>query len=53
MEIRYHKKAAKFIKKLVLAWDPDFTKLTPMEKADLETVMEDTDTISHEEINWD
>ena len=28
--------ALTFMKKLVLAWDPDFTKLTPMERADLE-----------------
>lgn len=45
--------ALEFIKKLVVAWDPDFTKLTPMERAALDTAVEDTDTISHEEINWD
>ena len=27
--------ALAFMKKLVLAWDPDFTKLTPMERAEL------------------
>jgi hypothetical protein len=27
--------AFEFVKRLVLAWDPDFTKLTPAEAADL------------------
>ena len=29
--------ALEFIKKLVLAWDPDFTKLTPAERANCYT----------------
>lgn len=45
--------ALEFIKKMVLAWDPDFTKLTPAEKVDLEEAMQDTETISHDSINWD
>ncbi len=28
--------AFELVKKLVLAWDPDYTKLTPAEKAELE-----------------
>ena len=28
--------ALEFIKKLVIAWDPDFTKVTPAERAKLE-----------------
>ena len=36
--------ALEFIKKLVLAWDPDFTKLTSAEQKE---------TVSHEAINWD
>ena len=28
--------ALELVKKLVLAWDPDFTKLTPAEKAELD-----------------
>lgn len=28
--------AFELVKKLVLAWDPDFTKLTPAEKAELD-----------------
>lgn len=45
--------ALEFIKKLVLAWDPDFTKLTPLERAELEKALEETETVSHNEINWD
>ena len=45
--------ALEFIKKLVLAWDPDFTKLTPAEKASLEAAIADSETISHDAINWD
>lgn len=48
--------ALEFVKRLVLAWDPDFTKLTPAEKAELEQAqkeIENGDTISHEAINWD
>lgn len=45
--------ALEFIKKLVLAWDPDFTKLTPFEKASLEEALADSERISHNDINWD
>ncbi len=48
--------ALEFIKKLVLAWDPDFTKLTPAEKAEIDEAMEDFrngDTVPHDAINWD
>jgi hypothetical protein len=45
--------ALEFIKKLVLAWDPDFTKLTPSEKESLEEALSDPETISHDAINWD
>lgn len=47
--------ALEFIKKLVLAWDPDFTKVTPTERKMLEEVEEDmakNGTISHEAIDW-
>jgi len=48
--------ALEFIKKLVMAWDPDFTKLTSaerkvLEEADLE--IRNGETVSHDEINWD
>lgn len=48
--------ALEFIKKLVLAWDPDFTKLTPTERAELEEArkeIENGETVSHDAINWD
>lgn len=48
--------ALEFIKKLVLAWDPDYTKLTPSEKETLVEAEKDiieNGTISHDSINWD
>lgn len=45
-----------FIKKLVLAWDSDFTKLTPTERAELEEArkeIESGEVVSHEAIDWD
>lgn len=48
--------AYELIKKLVLAWDPDFTKLTPNERADLEQARleyQRGEYVNHEDINWD
>mgnify|MGYP000986281523 FL=1 len=48
--------ALTFMKKLVLAWDPDFTKLTPVERADLDAAREDLlngKAVSHADIDWD
>lgn len=48
--------AYEVIKKLVLAWDPDFTKVTPEEAKYLEEAernFENGDTVSHDKINWD
>lgn len=48
--------ALEFIRKLVLAWDPDFTKVTPAEKSELEEAakeIERGETVSHDAINWD
>ena len=48
--------ALEFIKKLVIAWDPDFTKVTPTERAGLERAqreIENGETVSHDAINWD
>lgn len=48
--------ALEFIKKLVLAWDPDYTKVTPAERKALEDAEKDiveNGTISHDGINWD
>ena len=45
--------ALEFVKKLVLAWDPDFTKLTPAERKEVDEAMADPETISHDAIDWD
>lgn len=48
--------AFELIKKLVLAWDPDFTKVTPQEAKELEEAeinMKNGDIVSHEDIDWD
>lgn len=48
--------ALEIIKKLVLAWDSDYTKLTPNERKSLleaEQDIKDNGTISHNDINWD
>lgn len=45
--------ALEFIKKLVLAWDADYVKLTPAERARLEKAEQEIETVSHDKINWD
>ena len=48
--------AFEFIKKLVHAWDPDFTKTTSIEKERLKQADVDFDrgeTISGSDIDWD
>ena len=47
--------AFELVKKLVLAWDPDFTKLTPTEKETLDKAQkefENGETVQHNAINW-
>ncbi|MCL2053876.1 MAG: hypothetical protein FWG90_05475 [Oscillospiraceae bacterium] len=44
--------AFEFIKRLVLAWDPDYTKLTAFERAALEEA-ENGDYIDDDDIDWD
>ena len=44
--------AQEFIKKLVRAWDPDFTKATPEEIASMEEA-EKSGFVPEEEIDWD
>lgn len=47
--------ALAFMRKLVLAWDPDFTKLTPMEHTELEnacTDFENGNAVRMDEIDW-
>ncbi len=45
--------AYKLIKKLVLAWDPDFTKVTPKERRELEEAEADPELIDMDSIDWD
>lgn len=48
--------AFELVKKLVLAWDPDFTKVTPAEAKELEqavTEMEAGDYVTDQAVNWD
>lgn len=40
------------IKRFVLAWDPDFTKVTPEERKQIEAA-ENSGYISDEDIDWD
>ena len=44
--------AFEFVKRLVLAWDPDYTKLTPSERENLEKE-ETGEYINAKDINWD
>lgn len=44
--------AYEFIKKLVLAWDPDFTKVTPEEAKHIENA-EKSGFVDESEIDWD
>lgn len=44
--------AYEFVKKLVLAWDPYFTKVTPEEAERIE-IAESSGFISDDEIDWD
>jgi len=44
--------AFEFIKKLVLAWDPDFTRLTDKEKSYIEKAKSEI-SLNSNEIDWD
>ena len=48
--------AYELVKRIVLAWDNDFTKLTPTERQRLEEAEQDFingETVNHNDINWD
>ena len=48
--------AFKMLKRIVLAWDPDFTKLTEAEALSLQQAEDELakgDTVPHDAINWD
>jgi len=44
--------AYEFVRKLVTAWDPDFTKVTPEEAARIKAA-EDSGFLFEGEIDWD
>lgn len=44
--------AYEFIKKLVLAWDPDFTKVTSEEAKNIEAA-ENSGFVNEDDIDWD
>lgn len=47
--------AYELVKRIVLAWDSDFTKLTPNERQQLEEAEQDFingDTVTHNDIDW-
>ena len=45
--------AYEIIKKMVLAWDPDFTKLTESERARLEQSEKDPEFVEMDDIDWE
>ena len=48
--------AYEFIKRMVLAWDADFTKTTPIEKSRIlesQKMMQEGEFFSESDINWD
>ena len=48
--------AFEMIKRMVLAWDPDFTKVTDIERAQIDQAaveMEAGDYVTDEAISWD
>lgn len=44
--------AVEFIKRMILAWDPDYTKLTEQEQIRMEQA-EESGFIDEEDIDWD
>lgn len=44
--------ALEMLKRIILAWDPDFTKVTPKERKELEEA-ENSEFVDESEIDWD
>ncbi len=47
--------ALELVKRLVLAWDPDFSKVTPAEASAIQQADEEVargEYIRHEDVNW-
>ncbi|MGI1658539.1 MAG: hypothetical protein ACRKFN_06135 [Desulfitobacterium sp.] len=47
-----HRFAYGFVKKLVIAWDPDFTKVTREEEVHIKAA-EESGFVAENEIDWD
>ena len=48
--------AFELVKKLVLAWDPDLSKVTPAEKAEIDKAaaeLEAGEYVTDQAVNWD
>jgi len=48
--------ALEFVKRLVLAWDPDFSKVTPSEAIAIkqaEAEFDNGEIVSYSNVNWD
>ena len=48
--------ALELVKRLVIAWDPDFTKVTPTERAAMEQAVNELDAgeyVTDDQINWE
>jgi len=50
--ILYSRDSIKFLEKLVIAWDPDFTKVTPGEAARIDAA-EKSGFVFEYDIDWD
>lgn len=44
--------ACEMLKRIVLAWDSDFTKLTPAERERLEQAEAETEVVNFDDIDW-
>ncbi len=56
MGIRSRLLALELVRKLVLAWDPDYTRATPSEDAAMEQAVRELKTgvyLTDKDINWD
>lgn len=51
MLIRYSREALKFLNKLVLAWDPDYTKMTAEEELRIDAA-EKSGFVDDADIDW-
>lgn len=47
------KQAKAYIEKLIREWDPDFVKLTPREKRELDEIRKNPEYTKAEDIDWD